>query len=210
MDLTCVPDLGIVIPPDDMPYATLQERVQAACKTIEELVMHGLDPETMHATEEDTKVAQDLLLAHAEDDDKTRQSVTPGKLATLKPAIILQLDEMLGEFSHSVVKNAVQIRTFVTNKLLLEASNPDPRVRIRALELLGKISDVGLFTERSEVTINHRSTEDLRKSLREKLEILREKALPQDVVDVTPVRIPSEDDSVPLVEALDAELGARE
>jgi len=63
----------------------------------------------------------------------------------------------------------VQIRHLVTNKLLLETDNPDPRVRIRALELLGKISDVGLFAEKSEVTITHQSTDDLREKLRSKL-----------------------------------------
>ena len=58
--------------------------------------------------------------------------------------------------------------TLVTNKLILESDNADPRVRIRALELLGKITDVGLFTEKTEITVTHQSTEELRKSLREK------------------------------------------
>jgi len=43
---------------------------------------------------------------------------------------------------------------------------------MRALELLGKISDVGLFAEKSEVTITHQSTDDLRDKLRGKLEKL--------------------------------------
>ena len=53
--------------------------------------------------------------------------------------------------------------------VLLETDNPDPRVRIRALELLGKISDVGLFAEKSEVTITHQSTDDIKEKLRSKL-----------------------------------------
>ena len=68
-----------------------------------------------------------------------------------------------------MAENASQIRHMVTNKLILETDNPDPRVRIRALELLGKISDVGLFAEKSEVTVTHQSTEDLRLKLRSKL-----------------------------------------
>jgi len=67
------------------------------------------------------------------------------------------------------VESAVQVRHLVTNKLIEETENPDPRVRIRALELLGKISDVGLFTEKTEVTITHRTTDELRESLRSKL-----------------------------------------
>ena len=40
------------------------------------------------------------------------------------------------------------------------------------MELLGKISDVGLFAEKSEVTVTHQSTDDLKKNLRKKLEKL--------------------------------------
>jgi hypothetical protein len=40
---------------------------------------------------------------------------------------------------------------------------------MKALELLGKVSDVGLFTERTEITVNNRSTVDLENSLRDKL-----------------------------------------
>jgi hypothetical protein len=68
-----------------------------------------------------------------------------------------------------MVESSVQIRHLVTNKLIDETENPDPRVRIRALELLGKISDVGLFSEKTEVTITHQTTDDLKERLRGKL-----------------------------------------
>ena len=68
----------------------------------------------------------------------------------------------------------------VTNKLILETENPDAKIRIRALELLGKISDVGLFSEKSEVTITHQSTDDLKAKLRKKLEKLAE---PEDKIE---------------------------
>jgi hypothetical protein len=79
------------------------------------------------------------------------------------------LHNILEEFNHSVVESAKQLRNLVTNKLILESENPDPRVRMRAIELLGKISDVGLFTEKSEVTITHQTTDDLKEKLRGKL-----------------------------------------
>ena len=56
------------------------------------------------------------------------------------------------------------------NKLLLESENPDPRIRLRAIELLGKISDVSLFAEKTEVTVTHQTTDELRAILRQKLE----------------------------------------
>jgi hypothetical protein len=95
--------------------------------------------------------------------------ITLRKAATLTPASLVMTNSILTEFGQLVAENAVQIRHMVTNKLILETDNPDPRVRIRALELLGKISDVGLFAEKSEVTVTHQSTEDLRLKLRSKL-----------------------------------------
>ena len=209
-ELIITPDLGVIIPIDDMPHATLRERAAAACRTIHTLLEHGLDPSILASTEEDNGAAQDILTSYAKNEEITNKVVTTQKFSALRPAAILQLEEMLQEFSHSVVKNAVQIRTFVTNKLLQEASNPDPRVRIRALELLGKLSDVGLFTERSEVTVTHRSTDDLKQSLREKLQALRSKALKNDAEDAKVVDLDSIPlvEEVPLAEALDAELGA--
>jgi hypothetical protein len=37
--------------------------------------------------------------------------------------------------------------------------------QLKALELLGKVSEIGLFTERVEVNINHKSTEELEEDL---------------------------------------------
>jgi hypothetical protein len=209
-ELVITPDLGVIIPPDDLPHATLKERATAACKTIYELAANGLDPELMVPTEEDRQAAEDILTAYAQDEETTNKSVTSGRMASMRPAAILELDTLLGEFSHAVVKNAVQIRTYVTNKLLQESANPDPRVRIRALELLGKISDVGLFTERSEVTITHRSTEDLKQSLREKLAVIRSKALQNGAEDANIIQNNTISDKVlnsALVVDVDAELG---
>lgn len=62
----------------------------------------------------------------------------------------------------------------VTNKLVQETENPDPRIRLRAMELLGKITDVGLFTDKSEVTVTHQTSEDLREQLKGKLRKLRD------------------------------------
>jgi hypothetical protein len=81
--------------------------------------------------------------------------------------------DLLQDFGVSVVKSAQQVRNLVTNKLIVESDNPDPKVRLKALEMLGKISDVGLFTEKSEVTITHTSDNELRRRLREKLKHMK-------------------------------------
>jgi hypothetical protein len=149
---------------------TLPEYSAAARNTVETLVEHGLNVEV---TKEDKDVAAKLTLAYAEDPEGASKKVLPTKTnkraSSLTPAALLLVDSTLRDFGQSVVESATQIRHMVTNKLIIETDNPDPRVRIRALELLGKISDVGLFSDKSEVTITHQSTEDLRERLRAKL-----------------------------------------
>ena len=86
-----------------------------------------------------------------------------------KPEVITHLGALLQEYDHLVVKSAAQLRTYITNKLILESANPDPRIRLKSLEMLGKISDVGLFTDKTEITMRHRPTEELEQLLRERL-----------------------------------------
>ena len=168
MTLRIEPEIGVPLA-DDIPNVDLKERAEAACNTALKLAEHGLD---LEPTVEDEDAAAKLVLAYADNPEKTSKKVTAKKAATLTPASIVLTNNILQEFGHSVAESATQIRYLVTNKLLLEAENADPRIRIRALELLGKISDVGLFAEKSEVTVTHQSTEDLRNKLRGKLEKL--------------------------------------
>jgi len=51
----------------------------------------------------------------------------------------------------------------------METQHPDAKIRIKSLELLGKISDVGLFTDKTEITMRHKPTEELEQLLRERL-----------------------------------------
>tara|TARA_R110000765_G_scaffold312263_1_gene405348 strand:- start:963 stop:1577 length:615 start_codon:yes stop_codon:yes gene_type:complete len=165
MTLIVSPELGVPLP-SDTPYVDLKDRAAYACNTASKLAEHGLDIEP---TVEDKDVAAKLALSYADNPTKTSKKVTAKRAASLTPASLLMTNSILQEFGHAIAESAAQIRHLVTNKLVLESDNPDARVRIRALELLGKISDVGLFAEKSEITITHQSTDDLRDKLRGKL-----------------------------------------
>ena len=179
MTITAEPEMGVELKPS-LPEMDLKARAKASKNTAEELSKHGLD---LNPDAEDKDVAAKLALAYAENPDSTSKKATTNKMATLTPASLVLTDNILKEFGQSVVKSAVHVRHLVTNKLLLETENPDPKVRIRALELLGKISDVGLFAEKSEVTITHQSSDDLRKKLKQKLEnLVKVEDLPQETV----------------------------
>jgi len=165
---------------DDVPYKDLKARADAACNTIYELVENGL---SIEVTDEDREIAATIATAYAKDPEQTSKKVTNKRVGQLRPASLVLVGNILDEFGQSVVESANHIRHLVTNKLLLETENPDPRIRLRALELLGKISDVSLFAEKTEVTVTHKSTDELRDVLRSKLTKLIN---PEDIIDVTP------------------------
>ena len=168
MTLSLDPELGV--PLSDGPRKIdLTKRTKAAANTALELAEHGLD---LFPNKDDKDVASKLAASYAADPAKTSKTASAARMSTLTPASIVLTDKILTEFGRSVVENSMHIRHLVTNKLILETENPDPRTRIRALELLGKISDVGLFAEKSEITITHQSTDDLKTKLRRKLEKL--------------------------------------
>lgn len=179
------PDSGVPVPEGDQETLDFLEVVRAAAATVELLQAEGLetafdDPEEVEST------ADYLAQSYAADPEATSKAATPQNIAKLPPQSLVLTRNILDEFGQQVVTRSVEIRHLVTNKLILESENSDARIRMRALELLGKISDVGLFTERSEVTITHQSTDDLKNALREKLQRLKMvgSSSTSDVVDV--------------------------
>ena len=192
MQLHVEPDLSIPFPDDNPVLANFIEKAQAACNTAELLELD------MEPTEQDLSTAEKAVYAVAENEEKANKKLVK---QDQKPAVYKSVKSILDEYSLRVVDNAMQIRLLVTNKLILDSDSPDDRTRLRALEMLGKITDVGLFTEKSEVTITHRSTEDLVSSIRSKLHRLMH---PDDVTEVKAVEVNGEAIDV------DAELGLDE
>jgi hypothetical protein len=172
-------DSGVPVPAkDDLAgQKDLIRNAKAAANAARLLAEHGLD---LNPTPEDKKLAASLATAYANDPISTSSAATPARIGAMPPAAVLLTAEILGQFGHEIVKDAVQVRHLVMNKLVQETENPDPRIRIRALELLGKITDVGLFTERSEVTVTHQTADDLRARLRDKLTKMKNVTPPRD------------------------------
>ena len=75
-----------------------------------------------------------------------------------------------------VAKQASEVRNMVVNKLILETESKKDSTRLQALISLGKMPEVGLFTERKEITVTHQNPTELKKRLRQKLEILKQNA----------------------------------
>jgi hypothetical protein len=90
---------------------------------------------------------------------------------------------LVKRFDFQAFSDALQARNFITNKLIELADNGDPKIELKALELLGKHSDIGLFTERSEITVHHTTSTSLENSIKDRIKRL----LNTDVSDITPL-----------------------
>lgn len=104
---------------------------------------------------------------------------TPKRIASSAEAAAAHA--LIKRFDFNAFSDALQARNFITNKLINLADCGDPKLELKALELLGKHSDIGLFTERSEITVHHTTSSALENSIKERIKRL----LNSDVTDVT-------------------------
>jgi hypothetical protein len=83
-------------------------------------------------------------------------------------AVALHLKALVNEYDYQVLESNIQARQYIVNRLL-DISDPrgetKPMEQLKALELLGKVSEIGLFMERVEVNINTKSTAELEEDL---------------------------------------------
>lgn len=122
--------------------------------------------------EKDGKQVVDLVTKAA----KTPKHIKSSGQAAAAAAILKKYD-------FQAVADAQQARNLITNKLIELADCGDLKIEIKALELLGKHSDIGIFTERSEITVHHTTSRGLEESIKERIKRL----LHSDVTDITPL-----------------------
>ena len=167
MPLKIIPEANKPLPDDfDSEEPTsFEKRVKIAAATAKILLEAGAE---IPSTPEDKKEAEDVFKAFT-DPNSTQATTSAINKALSVPSTVQHLYAMLQDYDHQVIDEAVQLRRFVTNKLLEDSGHTDARHRLKALELLGKISDVGLFTDKTEITIHAGSIDNLEDQIRSKL-----------------------------------------
>lgn len=132
-------------------------------------------------TEEDERKARELFQNVDSRKKSKKDNVTPVNHPDLySTPVAVRLSALLNEYDKAIIADAAQARTYIMNRLLDISACGDTKNELRALELLGKMSDISAFTEKSEITITHRTSEDLRKAIQDKIS----KLLQNDAVDV--------------------------
>jgi hypothetical protein len=167
MPISVTPETDKPLPDDFEPEAptTFKKKVEVASKTAKVLMDGGAEIPT--STQEKID-AEHLFKAFTDLEENPKlNKITTKTLET--PATVQHLYKMLNDYDQQVVEEAVQLRRFITNKLIEDTGHTDARHRLKALELLGKISDVGLFSEKTEVVVKHSTPEDLENQIKNKL-----------------------------------------
>jgi hypothetical protein len=98
---------------------------------------------------------------------------------------VQQLTAMLGDYEWEFVNQAKELRSYTVAKILEETTHPDARIRLRALQMLGNVTEVGLFTERIEVTKKDATEAEIEARLRERLS--------RYAIDITPTTAPTKE-----------------
>lgn len=165
MPIPVEPNLDKPIPIVAAPQRgeTLEQRAKIAANTAMALKELGFEEEV---TEEDKAAAKELF-SQIEPGKETRTVPAKQEAPLRQTGVALALTGYINEYEKQIVADKVQVRTVVMNRLMEISQDEDNKVALKALELLGKASD--LFTERSEITITHQTSDELKAAIKERI-----------------------------------------
>ena len=155
---------------DEKPN-TLLDELAVAANTVELQHELGATLEVDEETAEQEKKLLDEVIT-----ERKKNNLTQPNTAFAAATFLRTYGAQLG-------LDAAEARAAITNKLMEIADCGDTKFELKALELLGKHSDIGLFTQKSEITINYKNPDDLENAIKERVKRL----LNADVIDVTPL-----------------------
>ena len=153
---------------DEEVPKTYADAVAIAARTAELLESLGATVEVDPVTLEREKSLLDAVVKQQQVEPLKNLSTALGASAFLK------------QYAQNLAYDVHQVRAALTNKLLEIANCGDTKFELKAIELLGKHSDIGLFTERSEVTVKYNSPDALESAIKERVKRL----LNANVIDV--------------------------
>ena len=138
-------------------------------------------PQRRQPNSADTTLARSAFAAGFSSSESDHKAAV---LSLKTPAAVQHHVAMLSQYDWEFVEQAKQLRGFVVAKLLEEVKHPDARIRLRSLELIGKVTEVAAFTERVQVTKIDATSDELQDRIRAKLAALLPKTVEIETVEV--------------------------
>ena len=176
-----------VIPTPDklrmLEKATPQELFNSQINTSDWLTELGAAPDPLEKAQNAEANRAFTALATPASDEEKKAALT--KLNT--PAAVRHLVGMLTAYDWKFVEQAQELRGYAVSQLLEETKHPDAKIRLKALELLGKVTEVALFTERVEMKKTELSDNELEQRIKDKLAKMARIVDVTDIKDVTDI-----------------------
>jgi hypothetical protein len=161
-----------------------QEILNAQVNTTAWLEKLGVDDDDKALKEANAKAAQKVFTALS---TNTPVAETKHQLTQIKtPEAVRHLVAMLAAYDWEFVEQAKNLRGMAVAKILEETNHPDARVRLKALDMLGRITEVALFTERVEIKKADMSDTEIDKKIKEKLNKFMGVVDVEDVTEIAP------------------------
>ena len=158
-EIRVVPEVTIPIPVDLTPQEakTLHERAKAAFNTMEFLAAMGLEPKQ-----------ENMQAAKREAERQFAGSPAAGR-RPFNAETTIWLDKLLSNYNNAIIDDTIRLKTYVTTKLIEESEGEKAADRLRALESLGRLTQLGMFADKVEISVNTKSTDELKEDLSKKL-----------------------------------------
>lgn len=143
------------------------QTIDAQIKTADWLKAMGAKDDEEIKTEADVKAAREAFTALTTAAPIQEQHSAITQLQA--PAAVRHLTGMLTAYDWEFVQQAKELRGYAVAKILEECEHPTASIRLKALQLLGKVTEVGLFTDKIEVKKTDLTEDEIDKKLKEKL-----------------------------------------
>jgi len=147
--------------------ASPEDVLSAQVATEQWLAELGVDDDEVVANQQQTQAARKAFNTVTTNADTTEQKASLAELKT--PAAVRHLTGMLAAYDWQFIDMAQQLRGYTVAKLLEETKSPNANIRLKALGLLGKVTEVGLFTEQIEVKKVEMSDAEVEQRIKDKL-----------------------------------------
>jgi hypothetical protein len=147
--------------------ATPSDILSAQVATEQWLAELGVDDDEVVANQQQTQAARKAFNAVTTNTDSADQKASLAELKT--PAAVRHLTGMLAAYDWQFIDMAQEIRGYTVAKLVEETKSPNANIRLKALIALGKVTEVGLFTEQIEVKKVEMSDAEVEQRIKDKL-----------------------------------------
>jgi|TARA_R110000868_G_scaffold101590_1_gene279585 hypothetical protein len=166
--------------------ADTAQTIDAQVKTAEWLKELGLDDEEIE-TKADAQAARKSFASIVTGQTTPNTQVALTQIKT--PAAVQHLVGMLTAYDWQFVEQAQELRGYAVAQILEETKHTDARIRLKALDMLGRVTEVALFTERVQIQKAAMSDDELDTRIKDKLNRFMQVV---DVIDVSPMDAPRE------------------